>query len=107
MVEDCSGLGGMLLFVPLVVVLTETYNLSFGRAAILLASVAPLAYVASLARILMTGVLANSGWEFTLWDEVHEASGIFTLLCAMTVLFFFASKLRTTVSGAAAVRRPA
>ena len=94
LVEDCSGLGGMLLFVPLVVVLTEGFKLSLGRAATLLASAVPLAYLASLARILMTGLLANTGWESPVWDTVHEASGVFTLACAMAVLFFVASKLR-------------
>jgi exosortase len=100
-VPDCSGLAGVLLFVPLAIVLSFYYPrlTPLGRIG-LLCSALPLALLGNLLRIVLTGVLLVHDIEET--ETFHEVSGIVSLSLAMGAMFLIALWL----DGSPRSRRP-
>ncbi len=80
-VEDCSGLGGILLFVPLAVILLQAHgrvSLVAGSIIVLLSPV--FGYVGSLFRIFVTGLFTNTDSSILRSAVMHDILGIASLL---------------------------
>ena len=92
-VDDCSGLGGILLFAPLSVLVFALRGPGGGGGARWMAGAgffavaAALAFGASLARVWVSALLVHyeSTWAHS--DAVHEALGLVMLCGALAVLF--------------------
>ncbi|MHC5066411.1 MAG: archaeosortase/exosortase family protein [Planctomycetota bacterium] len=86
-VEDCSGLGGILLFVPLAVIFLYAHgkvSILAGSSLVLLSPV--LGYLGSLFRIYVTGLFVSTDSDFLRSDGMHSVLGIVSLLLTGLVL---------------------
>lgn len=86
-VEDCSGLGGILLFVPLSLLLLYSHPRvpPMGYALILAASL-PIAFAGTVLRILVDCVLGHLGSSLFSSEAFHLFVGLFTLLSGIVIL---------------------
>lgn len=94
-VEDCSGLGGVLLFIPLAFILLEAFRpIPLGRGLTVVAVAVPLAFAASLPRILSTALMIDMDSELVNSVGLHEAIGILSLGAAMVLLALLCRAMR-------------
>ena len=86
-VEDCSGLGGILLFVPLAILLLYAHPRvpPLGYAAVLAASL-PIAFFGSVLRVLVSCLLGEMGSSLFSSDLFHQIAGLVTLLLGIVLL---------------------
>jgi len=98
-VSDCSGLGGVLLFVPLAVVLLYIHRPVgplAGSVAIVLS--APLAFAASWGRVVITGILVGRRSPLAGSAVFHEILGTCLLIVAGLCLLWLCRLARRTPS---------
>ncbi len=88
-VEDCSGLGGILLFVPLTFLLLYSHPRvpPMGYGSVLLASL-PIAFAGTVLRILGDCVLGEMGSSLFSSDLFHQVVGLLALLLGIVILVF-------------------
>jgi exosortase len=94
-VEDCSGLDGVLLFLPIAV--TVVYfqpRLSGIAKAAILALAMPLALLGNLLRILLSGLLQVHYAELNRSEAFHQVVGIISLGLALLALIWLPRLLR-------------
>ncbi len=86
-VEDCSGLGGILLFVPLSLLLLYSHPRvpPMGHALVLAASL-PIAFSGTVLRILVDCVLGHWGSSLFSSDLFHQFVGLVSLLLGIVIL---------------------
>ncbi len=87
-VDDCSGLGGVLLFVPLALVLVGLQDRVVAWKAALLPIVGiVLAFVGSLLRVWISAILVRFDLPLAESDVAHEVLGMVSLGSALVALF--------------------
>jgi exosortase/archaeosortase family protein len=86
-VEDCSGLGGILLFVPLSLLLLYSHPRvpPMGYALVLAAGL-PIAFTGTVLRILVDCVLGHMGSALFSSELFHQFVGLATLLLGICLL---------------------
>lgn len=88
-VGDCSGLGSLLLVVPLVAILAAAHGLSSaGRIAALAVCGLALVFAGNLARVLISAILVARSSPLAYSESVHELIGTACVLAAIVALFF-------------------
>lgn len=86
-VEDCSGLSGILLFLPLALLFLHLRPPASRLAGgLVFASALPLAWLGNLLRILITVLLLHWGVEASTDPFLHELVGIVSLALPLLVL---------------------
>lgn len=86
-VDDCSGLGGVLLFVPIAILLFAVHpRTTTWRGGVLLAIATPLAFAGSLLRVIVSALLVHFDAPLAESETAHEVLGIVTLTLALAGL---------------------
>jgi exosortase len=92
--EACSGIRSLMSLTALCVVYIALIHKSWISRIILLAAVVPIAIIANVVRVTVTGMLAHYASVETAMSVFHTASGVSVFLLAATLLLGLSHLLR-------------
>ncbi|HPT17238.1 MAG TPA: exosortase, partial [Kiritimatiellia bacterium] len=102
----CSGIRSLMAFFAAAAVFAAFFDLSAGRALLLLALAPVAAVVANLLRVVVTSLLAIQGGQIWIEGKVHDAMGLAVVLLGGLFLFAVGQMLRRREAPSVAAPAP-